>query len=877
MPDPRRPVPRKSNPVAAIHPDMLRFYRVTQLWWLVLIGHVLTFGAVAAIVGPAAMAGHLLCAMAIAAAIVVDLAIVGLSYKSALLRRWMMSHPRRLKTVAAALSFTPAFFASYAVMAALSASPSENILLAATAIGILMVGAAATAMERLLLFAYAAGTGVGAALANGSLLFVVQTVAFLAIVALAVRQDRIFRRHDAKRSEANVSDQQRAQGLLNDFENAGLGWFWETDRQGALVYVSETFAATFGKAQPELIGQSFTQLFRSRLSEENSEARTLGFHLSSRNIFRDITVTAAVGGDERAWAISGRPISDAYGNFIGFRGSGTDLTEADLAEKEINKLARFDTLTGLANRLNITELLEKSLHNHLGRPQACALFMLDLDRFKAVNDTLGHPVGDQLLQQVAQRLRAIVGEVGHVGRLGGDEFQVVIPGSKAADELAKLADAIIARLGEPFLIERQRVQIGASVGIAVSDREDVSSTSMIRNADLALYAAKDAGRGVHRFFASAMQDLASERKDIEDALRGALSKQQMTLLYQPVVDVSSETINGFEALLRWNHPVKGAISPEKFIPIAEDANLIVPIGEWIIRSACEAIARFGPGYRVAVNVSPRQFSTETLPQLIVSAIAAAQISPSQLELEITEGVFLEESPDTIAMFQKLKRIGVRVALDDFGTGYSALGYLKKAAFDKIKIDQSFVRGAAERTSMNRAIINSIVGLANGLEMDTTAEGVETHDELAMVRELGCSHVQGYIYGRAMPLDDAVALLKAHGGKAIATGHRCAREPRRRILRTAVLESGGYEYEAVLRNLSSRGALVEGLCNVPENTPFTVHLSDTVAVQAVSRWCENNLVGVAFGTSIDVEKVLRSPVAKAQQRRYCDPPAARSAA
>jgi diguanylate cyclase (GGDEF)-like protein len=491
----------------------------------------------------------------------------------------------------------------------------------------------------------------------------------------------------------------------------------------------------------------------------------------------------------------------------------------------------------------------------MGQPQPCALLLLDLDRFKAVNDTLGHPVGDQLLQQAAGRLTQIIGDKGQVGRLGGDEFQIVLPQINQPEKLASIANAVILSLAKTFAIEGEQVRIGSSIGIAVADGQAVSAAALVRNADLALYAAKDAGRGVYRFYADAMHNQASERKAIEDALRDALARDELKLLYQPIVDVARERITGFEALIRWQRAEGGVISPSKFIPIAEESNLIVPIGEWIIRTACDTIARIGPGYRVAVNVSPRQFANDKLPATIMSAVSASRIAPEQLELEITEGVFLDESPENLEMFQRLKRTGIRLALDDFGTGYSALGYLKKAPFDKIKIDQSFVLGAADKNSMNAAIISSIVGLATALDMETTAEGVETHDDLALVRRLGCSHVQGYIYGKPMDIEEVLALLGENGGQVVASGYQSAREPRRHILRAIQVVSGGYRYEAIVRNISSGGALIEGLWNVPAGTPLTLEFGAGMRLDAEARWSDDNRVGVRFADSVEIEALI----------------------
>ena len=410
---------------------------------------------------------------------------------------------------------------------------------AAIRIGAVLIAAAAVAIARPAFFAFAGATALGGAIGKASIPFAIAAMIFLVLLIVMVREDVRHERRSGRAKARQVSDQQRALNLMRDFERAGRGWFWETDRHGQLVYISPTVAAKLGRPLGDLIGRPFTDIIQKRLGKDESEERTLGFSLSSRTPFKELTVQAAVPGEERWWSISGHPISNELGNFQGFRGSGTDLTEKKKSEREINQLARYDVLTGLANRLHITDLLERALKNHIGQPQPCALLLMDLDRFKAVNDTLGHPVGDQLLQQVAARLTQIIGDKGQVGRLGGDEFQIVLPQITQADKLANIANSIILSLAKPFSIEGEQVRIGSSIGISVSDGAGVPSSALVRNADLALYAAKDAGRGVYRFYADAMHDEASERKAIEDALRDALAKDELRLVYQPIVDVAS--------------------------------------------------------------------------------------------------------------------------------------------------------------------------------------------------------------------------------------------------------------------------------------------------------------------------------------------------
>jgi EAL domain-containing protein (putative c-di-GMP-specific phosphodiesterase class I) len=349
------------------------------------------------------------------------------------------------------------------------------------------------------------------------------------------------------------------------------------------------------------------------------------------------------------------------------------------------------------------------------------------------------------------------------------------------------------------------------------------------------------------------------RRSLEGDLRSALSKGQLELYYQPVISTATEKIAGFEALLRWQHPQKGWIPPDKFVDTAEDSGLIAQIGEWALRTACHALAQWPEDVRVAVNVSPLQFANPQLPAIVTSAIAQAGIHPSRLELEITESVFLNDDEGTEAMFAALKRVGVRLALDDFGTGYSSLGYLKKAPFDKIKIDQSFVRGATQPGSRNGAIIAAITSLAQALGMDTTAEGVETLDELDLVRLHGCSHVQGFIYERALSAEAATERLKT-GLAAVPSGPRASRSARQTMLRKVVLDHQGQVYNATIRNISSTGALIEGLWNVPVGTIFKIHVSDKQVVTGTTRWCEEDRMGIEFATPLQRDAAGRVPAA-----------------
>lgn len=633
----------------------------------------------------------------------------------------------------------------------------------------------------------------------------------------------------------------RAEDILRSFEETGQGWFWETDRRGLITYISPKAALVLGKTTDAVCGRPLTEMIDAGASDAE---RMLAFHLTARSAFHDVEARAATNGDERWWALSGRPVYDSYKNFCGFRGHGTDLTEKRRTEQQVSRLAHYDSLTGLANRVQMGEVLEQILAAPSGRERGCAVLMLDLDRFKQVNDTLGHPAGDALLKQVARRLEKAIDGAGRCGRLGGDEFKVIVAGQQDRATLSKIARQIISALSKPYKIDGQSVVIGASVGIALAPEHGSTSDELIRNVDLALYSAKDAGRGCFRFYAENLHTAAEERAELEKDLREAIVRNELELYYQPVVFAATEKIVGFEALMRWNHPTRGQLSPAKFVPIAEDAGLIDRLGQWVLRTACADLACWPKSIRCAVNVSALQFANPELPAIVANVLAHSGVAPSQLELEITESVFVGDNAGTDAMFKALKRIGVRLALDDFGTGYSSLGYLKKAPFDKIKIDRSFVQGATEPGSRNGAIIASITSLAEALDMDTTAEGVETLDELELVRLLGCSHVQGYIYSKPLTAAEA-ALLVSGDLTAVADGPQSVRAPRQNLLRRVMVWHEDTRFNATLRNVSESGAMVEGLWNLPTGSTLKIVFSVDQSITAQVRWLRENRAGVEF--------------------------------
>jgi diguanylate cyclase (GGDEF)-like protein len=435
---------------------------------------------------------------------------------------------------------------------------------------------------------------------------------------------------------------------------------------------------------------------------------------------------------------------------------------AKIAEREqrITQLAFNDVLTGLPNRTMFQQQLEQAFRASEGNGGLFALHCLDLDQFKAINDTLGHPAGDTLLVEAGQRvLQAARGHF--VARLGGDEFVVVQSVGDDRNAIDRLAREILSTMARPVSIDGNEVVPSTSIGIAIAPDDGDGGETLLRNADLALYRAKEAGRGTYAFFEESLNQRAQERRQLETDLRLALERGEFELHYQPLFDLDQNRVCSFEALLRWNHPKRGVISPVDFVPIAEDTGLIVPIGAWVIREACRRAVSWPDHVRIAVNVSPIQFHRGVLHESFLRALADSGLAPNRLEAEITESVFLEGSDTTLRLLHALRALGVRIALDDFGTGYSSLSYLQSFPFDKLKIDRSFIQNLLTRDGAP-AIVRAITELAHALNMEVTAEGVEESAQLAELRAYGCSSVQGYLFAEPMSGADVDQLFRDHG-------------------------------------------------------------------------------------------------------------------
>jgi len=632
-----------------------------------------------------------------------------------------------------------------------------------------------------------------------------------------------------------------AEVLIRNYEELRLGWFWTSDADGRLTYASDYIIASLG-ADLEFVGRPLTDLFQSG---DDDDQRTLAFHLARRHKFEGVAVKIAIDGRERWWSLSGRA-QHVGEKFTGFIGHGTDITAERASAENSNRLAMYDPLTGLLNRRHMGQFLETALNASRTMGRSCALLQIDLDRFKQVNDSLGHPVGDALLKQVAERLQMLIGEKGKVCRIGGDEFQIAILDQDDRGYLGTLGESVIKMLSQPYSIGGTRCNIGASVGIAISPFDGDTTEVLVRNADLALYAAKGAGRGRYTFFSEHLSKEAEDRRQLEQDMLDAIPNGQIEVHYQPIVRAGTNGVALFEALIRWQHPELGNISPAVFIPIAEETKVIVQIGEWVLRRACEDAVGWPNPLKVAVNVSPIQFAHEGFVAMVAGVLAHTGINPDRVELEITEGVFLSESEDNNAKFAALKGLGVRLVLDDFGTGYSSLGYLKSAPFDKIKIDQSFIRGATAEDSRNRAIIAAIVALAGALDMETTAEGIESFDQLDLIKKLGVALAQGYLFSKAVPNDAVMHHMSGSGEWIIEPdGPAKQRAPRLAMLRKIGLIHENHRYSVLLRNISETGALIDGLIDVPLGTQFVLDLGEGQLAVATVRRCKQDQQGVEF--------------------------------
>ena len=529
--------------------------------------------------------------------------------------------------------------------------------------------------------------------------------------------------------------------LLRDFEENASDWLWETDQHGVLRRGTERFARVFEVAVEKVASRSLLALTEV-LGNDAAANDLFRAKFKAGESFSNQIIAINSGNMDRYLKLSAKPFLNSDGSFAGWHGVASDVTDERLADLKVRKLALFDTLTDLPNRAFFYDRLEATL-SVVNKTQSWVMY-LDLDGFKAVNDTFGHASGDQLLRAVAARLSSCLPAKGMLARLGGDEFSIVCSGVK--DRIDDYAKRITSALSAPFKVGNNDINVGVSIGIAqvfdgIGNRDEV-----MRRADVALYAAKNKGRGGVRYYDEDLDRAQLRRRDIEAGLRQALAQKLFTIQYQPIVDIQSGRTHAYEALLRMETLELGNIGPDEFIPVAEETGLIGDIGDWVIRKACTDAARWPKEVCVAVNVSPLQLQSHRILSVVTSALADSGLQPSRLELELTENALVENVEQTTRILGDLKILGVRLALDDFGTGYSSLSHLHQFPFDKIKIDRSFVQSFGERKE-SAAIVNAVAHLARDLGITMTAEGVETAEHMNAMRDVGCDHVQGFLLGR----------------------------------------------------------------------------------------------------------------------------------
>jgi diguanylate cyclase (GGDEF)-like protein len=587
------------------------------------------------------------------------------------------------------------------------------------------------------------------------------TLAYVGVLMLAVRwsHKQFVEQH---LSESAVTEQSQLIGLLlRDFEESTSDWLWQTDAMGLLQDIPLVFEGVKETDSVMRKGESLLSLF-----EAAEGLNVLETSLLRRQGFRDLALQVKTKDDEpeRWWSVTGKPIFEA-GKFTGFRGVATDITQSKEIEDRIAYMAHYDGLTGLPNRITMQEHLEKAARLPVTPKFHRALIWLDLDNFKWVNDTLGHPAGDELLRQVSSRLNGLCKNDDVVSRISGDEFALIVK-RPIQNGLEDFLDELIDRLSEPYDIWGSTANCSASVGVRLFDTFTHDTRVLLKHADLALYQAKKLGKGNWCMFTDELDEKARARQQIEADLHRALDNNELRVFFQPVVDAATLEISGFETLLRWDHPKRGLVYPGEFIEHAEDNGLITRIGDWVIRAAMAEARRLPEHICISVNISPLQIHSMSLVPTIMNALAANNIAPERLELEITESVLMSDTEFTLQRLHQIKAIGVRIALDDFGTGFSSLSYLRSFPFDKIKIDKSFVSDLESRAD-NRAIAVATLNLARSLGMSCTAEGVETSYQADFLRDNGCDDLQGFFISRAQPLDKLRHLIEVKDADAIS--------------------------------------------------------------------------------------------------------------
>ena len=666
------------------------------------------------------------------------------------------------------------------LICAIHSNAANTLIISVVCVGMLCAGgfALATVPKAAILFCLLVGIGSELSLLFNPLLqrwdlALLLLVYCSTVIAAVITSARTFGARLMAEAEA-AQQQQLVSLLLHDFETHASDWLWELDANGQLRDPSPRLASLLGRSLEELHEIPFTTLFQMH-PEDGLGGEALSLlreRLRQGQAFRHLVVPVQAHNKACWWQLSAKPLLDRRGHLIGWRGVGSDVTEQRNAHREMNRLANFDALTGLANRYQFNNRLQQVKTSLRAEDKLFALLFLDLDNFKTVNDSLGHGVGDKVLQAVAKRLQKAIRKDDLLARLGVDEFALISWGEDAVSQAGQIAQRLLRCFHEPCQIDGLNLQIGCSIGIVLAPEHADQPETLLKNADMALYAAKSAGRNTFQFYERGMGDSAQRRLNLLNDMRRALESvpcikplctyvdphfrwQDQPLLpefelhYQPQISLADGRITGFEVLTRWHHPERGTIPPVEFIPLAEESNMIIPLGIWVLVEACRTASHWPAGWRLAVNISASQFSHGSLVPVVKRALQLSGLAPTRLELEITESLLIQDAHSTRQILGELRTLGVRVALDDFGTGYCSLAYLRSFPLDQLKIDRSFVT-ALQQDASARAIVSGIIQLANALDLETVAEGIESPQEAAMLRDTGCRLGQGYLYAAPVP-------------------------------------------------------------------------------------------------------------------------------